>query len=200
MFIFVFTDNQLIDMAREGDPKAFCDLYDQSRESMYRYAFYKLGSREDAEDAVQDCVLDAWRQIRNLRSSEAFKTWIFRILSGCCNRKIKSLIREREKIEAAAQTQMTESANDTPVKPGTKRPDGAEEHDQISTLTESLDLSKALQTLSDQERDVVLLSVVGGFTSAEVGHMTGLTAGGVRSKLSRSLKKMRGCLEERSVQ
>ena len=195
IFIMIMTDNQLIDLAREGDPKAFCDLYDQSKDSLYRYALYKLGSREDAEDAVQDCVLDAWRQIRSLRSSEAFRTWIFRILSGCCNRRIKGLIREREKISAAVQTQTADSPIDKPLKPGTKRPEGSGEQDEIASLTDSMDLTQALQILSDQERDVVLLSVIGGFTSAEVGSMTGLTAGGVRSKLSRSLRKMRSCME-----
>ena len=196
MFILIMVDNQLVDLAREGDPKAFCDLYDQSKDSLYRFAFYKLGSHEDAEDAVQDCVMDAWRQIGNLRSSEAFSTWIFRILTGCCNRRIKTLIKDRDKVEAVVQMQITDAAVETSAKPGVKYADRGDDQDEIASLTDNIDLSEALGQLSDQEREVVLLSVVAGFTSAEVGDMTGLTAGGVRSKLSRSLSKMREFMEE----
>ena len=59
-------------------------------------------------------------------------------------------------------------------------------------------LEQAFSHLDEQSRDIVLLSVVGGFTSEEVGRMVGLRPGSVRSRLSRSLKKMRECLEDES--
>ena len=57
------------------------------------------------------------------------------------------------------------------------------------------ELAQALDILSSDEKEIVLLSVVGGFTSKEISKITGLTAGSVRSKLSRSLAKMRNYLE-----
>ena len=55
----------------------------------------------------------------------------------------------------------------------------------------SKELSEALDILSDDEREIVILSVVAGLSSKEISDLTGLTAGSVRSKLSRSLTKMR---------
>ncbi len=55
----------------------------------------------------------------------------------------------------------------------------------------SMELTEALSQLRDEERDVVLLSIIGGLSSNEIASLTGLAPGSVRSKLSRSLAKMR---------
>ena len=190
-------EERLIDLARGGDPKAFCDIYERVKDSMYRYALYRLDTREDAEDAVQECMLEAWRQIRTLRSNKAYRTWIFRILSGCCSRRIKGLIRDRDKTGAAVSAQAVETAGTVNLKPGVRRPASAtsDSLDPAETVTGNILLTQALEQLEPQARDVVLLSVVGGFTSDEISGMLGLSPGGVRSKLSRSLRRMRAFLE-----
>ena len=55
----------------------------------------------------------------------------------------------------------------------------------------SVELTEALSQLKEEERDIVLLSIIGGFSSTEIASLTGLAPGSVRSKLSRSLAKMR---------
>ena len=163
---------ELIQKAKAGDMDAFCRLYGLYRDRLYRYAFYRLGNSSDAEDAVSECVLSAWAQIGELRQPQAFPAWIFRILSGCCAKMIRQQIRRRE--EAAARPE-----------------DGPRmQHDMRLVLEE------ALQQLKEEDREIVLLSVIAGCTSAEIGQMTGLAAGSVRSRLSRSLKKMRDFMEE----
>ena len=170
------------------DQNAFCQLYDNCRQDMYRYAFYKLGHREEAEDAVQDAVLEAWRQLENLRSVGAFRGWIFKILAGCCNRRIRRIVREREKTEAAgAQLQTAVSKRDGQM---TLSAEAAGEQ-----TASRMALEQALARLEAEEREIVLLSVVAGLTSAEIAEQTGLQPGSVRSKLSRSLAKMRAELE-----
>ena len=171
------TDLQTVDLARAGSMQAFCEMYDRYKDQLYRYAVYRLGNREDAEDVVQDCILDAWRQIGKLKSSEAFHSWIFKILAGCCSKKIRGTISQREKIEALKQEP---------------------EEGPRTGFTDHLMLEQAFSQLDEQSRDIVLLSVVGGFTSEEVSRMVGLRPGSVRSRLSRSLKKMRECLEDES--
>lgn len=61
-------------------------------------------------------------------------------------------------------------------------------YDQTNEQTE---LKQALKVLNDEEREIVLLSVVAGFKSKEIARISGLTAGSVRSKLSRSLAKLK---------
>lgn len=161
--------------AAAGDRDAFCCLYGLYKDKMYRYAFYRLGNPDDAEDAVSDCVISAFEQIGRLKKADAFSYWIFRILYCSCNAQIKSQINR-------CQTDDIESLSD---KISTN----------IDTAVERTELQQALDILSDGEKEIVLLSVVSGFNSKEIARITDMTPGSVRSKLSRSLKKMRKFLE-----
>ena len=155
----------------------FCNKYGELKDSLYRYALYRLGNPDDAEDAVSDTVLAAWQSIDKLRDEEAFSAWVFSILRNTCSAKIKSLIKRREKLEKAG---IKEKLN--------------KESADLSGASLSLEIREALEILSDEERDIVLMSIVAGFTSKEISEITELTAGAVRSKLSRSLSKMRDFL------
>ena len=169
------------------DANAFCQLYENCRQDMYRYAYYKLGHPQEAEDAVQDAVLEAWRQLGNLRSVGAFRGWIFKILAACCKRRIRCIVREREKTEAAGTQLMTAvSRQDGQVIQG-----GGSAGEQAAS---HVALEKALNELTEEESEIVLLSVVAGLTSTEIAAQTDMQPGGVRSKLSRSLAKMRANL------
>ena len=163
-------NEKLINEAIAGSKEAFCSLYGEYKDRLYRYALYRLGDPTDAEDAVSDCVLAAWQSIGSLRSGKAFGSWIFRILSNCCASRIKELIGTRENLERIYNA----------------GPDNITVPPSLST-----ELAEALAQLSDDERDIVLLSIIGGLSSTEIASMTDLAPGSVRSKLSRSLAKMR---------
>jgi RNA polymerase sigma-70 factor (ECF subfamily) len=68
--------------------------------------------------------------------------------------------------------------------------------DPAQRIAEQTDLSRALEQLGDEEKNIVLISVIGGFTSREIADMTGLRPGSVRSKCSRSLAKLRDLLSD----
>ena len=65
-------DEKLINEAISGSKEAFCKLYGNYKDRLYRYALYRLGDPTEAEDAVSDCVLAAWQGIGSLRSGSAF--------------------------------------------------------------------------------------------------------------------------------
>lgn len=166
-------ERQLIGKARQGDADAFCQLYSSYKGRLYRYAFYRLGDASDAEDAVSECVLSAWRQIGSLRETDAFPAWIFQILSGCCGKLIKQQINRRLQVPSDEDRSL-----------------------QISEHTDNwLILQEALGQLPEEERNIVLLSAVGGLKSREIANFTGKTPGSIRSSLSRSLAKVRGYLK-----
>ena len=81
-------ESELIKNAQKGDKNAFCELYELYKNRLYRYAYYKLSSEEDAEDAVMDCILCAWQGIKQLKKAEAFSAWIFKILRSSCAKYI----------------------------------------------------------------------------------------------------------------
>lgn len=168
-------ESDLVKMAKGGDKEAFCRLYSLYKDRLYRYAYYRLGNYDDAQDAVSDCIVSAYEQIKNLRRAEAFSSWIFKILYAACSAYIKQQMRQRELDDI----------------------DTARKSSNLFTIMDEskTELAQALNILSNDEKEIVLLSVVCGFTSKEISKITGLTAGSVRSKLSRSLAKMRNYLE-----
>lgn len=169
--------NLLVKRACSGEAEAFGELYELYSKELYRYACYVLGSGQLAQDAVQDAVCAAFTQISSLRNEEAFKAWIFKILSNVCNRHISEKSRQR---------------NTVPFD------DGIEETLEApsETLGMELEMEEVLSSLADDERQIVLLSVLQGYKSSEISTILDCPAGTVRSKLSRALKRMRMELEE----
>ena len=162
-------EKALVTKAVTGDKEAFASLYMLYRDSLYRYAYYRLGNDADAEDAVSACIVQAYESIYSLRAEKAFKAWIFRILYRCCCAAV------REQSEAA-QREGEEALESLPS------PEG----DRISP-----ELMDAFDVLSPRDRDIVLLSVIAGYNSREIGSMLDMRPATVRSRLSRGLIRMR---------
>ena len=163
----------LVQRAVNGDKEAFASLYIRYKDSLYRYAYFKLGSDPDAQDAVSACITEAYRSIRSLRCEKTFQAWIFKILYRSCCAYVKLQSEQNARADIAELERI--SAED-------------------SRLT-SVELREALDSLEPTDRDIVLLSAVAGYSSGEIASITGMKAGTVRSRLSRSLKKLRAFLE-----
>ena len=164
-------DERLINEAIAGSREAFAELYGSYRDRLYRYALYRLGSPEDAEDAVGECVLAAWKSIGSLRSSKAFSSWIFRILSNCCASRIKEAIGSRGNVERV-------------IREGSFMPEGR-------SPSLAVELSEALAELSDQDREIVLLSVIAGMRGSGMAGQEGRHARRVSANTSRKLAQPR---------
>ena len=76
------------------DAKAFSKLYEQVYQDLYRYALCLMRDPHEAEDAVSAAVLSAYEHIHKLRKEEAFKSWIFTILSNICKKRLKQVAKE----------------------------------------------------------------------------------------------------------
>lgn len=173
--------NELVTLAQKGDADAFGELYGLYYKEMYRYACCVTGSAELAQDAVSDAVLSAFKQIGSLKKAEAFKGWLFRILCSACKRCYT------ENRQKTALVYLDDETN------------GENEPDETYDFDISIDLRKALDSLSNEEREIVTLSVIGNYKSHEISKITGYPASTVRSKLKRALKKMRDRLEDGNI-
>ena len=163
---------QDIERARNGDREAFGRLYEAVALDLYRMALYTLGDPQDAEDMVAETFLEAWKGIHNLRETDRFRQWMLRILSVRCKRRVARYIQEKGNIDI--DDYLEEGVPDT----GGPR---AEVRD-------------AMARLAPDERQIVLLSVLEGYTMREIAEMLGLPQGTVSSKLHRTLKKLRQML------
>lgn len=154
------------ELARKGDTAAFSRLYSLVYKDMYYVALYNLRSPDDAADAVSEAVVDAFETIGKLKNTEAFKAWIMKILFSKIKRRQKEYMKKETDIE-------DESIYKT-------------EFD-----FDSADLKDALDSLDEESRTILSLSVLGGYKSMEIAQISGLKASTVRSRLSRIKEQLR---------
>ena len=154
------------------DAKTFSRLYEQVYQDLYRYALCLMRNPHEAEDAVSAAVLSAYEHIHKLRKEEAFRSWIFTILSNVCKKKLKQANKERQ--------QQTEDFF----------PEGRIEESHEEDVGLAMDVRNAFFILSEEEQMIIGLSVFGGYNSTEIGKILNLKPGTVRIKRSRALEKM----------
>ena len=80
---------RLVEKAVQGDTESFSKLYGEIYKELYYYALANLQNSEDAADAVQDAVLDGFIGLSSLKKSEAFESWMFKILVAKIKQKQK---------------------------------------------------------------------------------------------------------------
>ena len=159
-----------VKLAVKGDTEAFAKLYELVYKELYRTALFGLRNSEDACDAVSETVLDAFSGIKNLKDENAFRKWIFRILASKIKRKQKEYINKRtEQLDEDMKGQSFDFG-----------------------YTE---LNHEIEKLEQEERLILSLAVISGYTSNEIAEMTGLKPSTVRSKLMRTKEKLKKRLE-----
>ena len=157
-----------IKKAKRGDVTAFAKLYEQIYADLYRFALYTLKNKTDAEDVVSETVTDAFASIKKLRKAEAFKGWIFRILSYKCKDKLREYLKKNEELPKDYQETVAEE-----------------------DVEESVVIRALFFTLSEEERLIISMHLFAGYTSKEIGKILGLNENTVRSKERRALEKLR---------
>lgn len=164
---------QLVKKAKRGDTEAFAVLYTDIYENMYRFALYTLRNTADAEDVVSEAVTEAFASIKKLRSEEAFKSWVFQILSNKCKDKL------REYAKKTIELDETVSQNC-----------------RIQGPEEGMIVRKLFFELADEERLIIGMHLFCGYKSREIAEILHMNENTVRSKESRGLKKMAGSMAE----
>jgi RNA polymerase sigma-70 factor (ECF subfamily) len=165
---------ELLAAARAGDQVCFERLIEPHIAVGYRLAAAMLSDAGQAEDAVQEATLRAWRSIGQLRSGAQTRGWFLTIVANRC----RSMRRARW--WSVIRMPETRSALPSP----------SEAADQ------SEDLSKALSRLSPEERAAVFLRFYEDMNSRQVGLALGITATAARSRIRRALQRLRVDLAE----
>lgn len=172
-------DINAVKQARLGDKESFAEVYRQIADDLYKVALYSLGNAHDAQDVVSETFIEAYKGIKNLRDDNSFKPWIMRILSIRCKRKIGQYISGRNQLDIDDFLDLSEEGNNVE-----------------ESSSNRIALLHALEMLSPQERQIVALAVVQGYTVRETAGILGAPQGTVSSKLHRTLKKLRAQLED----
>jgi len=83
------TDRQLIKAAIAGDAGAFAELVEPHRRLLNAHCYRMLGSLQDAEDAVQETFLRAWRNLSSFQARSSLRSWLYTIATNVCLRAIE---------------------------------------------------------------------------------------------------------------
>jgi RNA polymerase sigma-70 factor (TIGR02960 family) len=193
----------LISRARAGDEDAFQELSEPYRRELQVHCYRMLGSFQDAEDALQDTLLAAWKGLAGFEERASLRTWLYRIATTRCLNARRSASRRPAKewdvpaVEPPEPTRLGEVVwlepyPDTLLEGGLDVPPGPEaRYEQTEAI--SLAFVTALQVLPPRQLAVLVLRDVLGFHANEVAGMLDSTVESVNS----ALKRARATLQRR---
>ena len=186
----------LITRARAGDGEAFRELTEPYRRELQVHCYRMLGSFQDAEDALQDTLLAAWRGLEGFEGRASIRTWLYRIATNRCLNARRSASRRPAKEWDIAEYEppqptrlgeivwlepfpdaLLEGVMDVPLGPEAR-------YEQAESI--SLAFVTALQVLPPRQLAVLVLRDVLGFHANEVADMLDSTIDSVNSALKRA--------------
>jgi RNA polymerase sigma-70 factor (ECF subfamily) len=167
--------SELVERAQRGDHEAFDALASAAYHRLYAIARRILRDGYAAEDAVQDAMVKAWRDLRGLRDPEAFDAWLHRLLVNACNDQVRRTRRR-------------------PVEVPDLTIDRAAPQDDLARLADRDELERAFLDLSVEHRAVLVLSHYVGLSNAEVARILRVPPGTVASRLHYGARAMRAAI------
>ncbi|WP_433144730.1 sigma-70 family RNA polymerase sigma factor [Actinomadura nitritigenes] len=187
--------------ARAGDGEAFRALTEPHRRELQVHCYRMLGSFQDAEDALQDTLLDAWRGLGGFDGRSSIRTWLYRIATNRCLSTLRSAARRPAKawdipgVEPPEPTRLGEVVwlepfPDALLEGAPPVPLGPEARYE-RTESVSLAFVTALQALPPRQIAVLILRDVLGFHADEVAGMLDTTVDSVKSALKRARTGLR---------
>jgi RNA polymerase sigma-70 factor (TIGR02960 family) len=186
----------LITRARAGDGDAFRALTEPHRRELEVHCYRMLGSLHDAEDALQDTLLDAWQGLGGFEGRASIRTWLYRIATNRCLKALRSASRRPARewdiigVEPPEPTRLGEVVwlepyPDALLQGAITVPLGPEaRYEQTEAI--SLAFVTALQVLPARQRAVLILREVLGYHAAEVADMLDSTVESVNSDPKRA--------------
>jgi RNA polymerase sigma-70 factor, ECF subfamily len=201
----------LLDAARGGDEDAFRRLVEPHRGELQVHCYRMLGSVHDAEDALQDALLRAWRGLSGLADPSALRAWLYRICTNTC----LDLIGKRPKRVLPMDYAPATDGRDGPGEPVVESvwvepypdelldvEDGYAAPDARYEQREAVELAfiAALQHLPATQRAVLILREVLGYSAKETGELLDTSVQSVNSALQRARKAVEERLPDESQQ
>jgi RNA polymerase sigma-70 factor, ECF subfamily len=181
-------DEELVNLARSGDHKAFEELVERHKQKAYRIAFDFARDREEAKDLSQEAFLRAYTHLANFDGRSGFYTWFYRILVNVC------LDYKRRKKRSSAEE--FNEAIEHQVEPShmSKQPPAPDQ--QVLAGQLSRKVSAALEALPPKQRTAFILKNNQGLSIREIAAMMQTAEGTVKVHLHRAVTALRQSLAE----
>jgi RNA polymerase sigma-70 factor, ECF subfamily len=163
----------LVERARSGDHDAFSVLVRASVPRLLGAATLILRDQDRAQDAVQEALVQAWRNVRALRDLEAWDAWLYRLTVNACYRSAKTL--KRRSVVEMHVTLDREPVSDN----------------FVTTIADRDQMGRALGRLPVDQRAVMVLHFYLDLPLTEAADVLGIPVGTAKSRLHRGLQALR---------
>ncbi len=183
------TERRLIEAACGGDEAAFRELVAPHRGPLHARCQRILGSAHDAEDAMQDVMLRAWRALPTFEGRSSFRSWLYRIATNTC----LTALEKRPRRLLPLDHEVGGDVQEPPRLDGELNPIEADYEQQEAA---ALAFTVTLHHLPAKQRAALILRDVLGFPASEAASTLGTTVASVNSALQRA----RGIVLDRAEQ
>lgn len=178
----------LISKAKEGDKKAFEEIISLYEKKVFSTIYYMVKNENEVEDIAQEVFVKIYKNLKNFKEESSLYTWIYRITINVCIdelKKRKNVVYIDEKIETV-DGEMEMQLEDT-----AKGPEYLAEDEELKRK-----ITNCIKKLSVDQRTMIILRDIKGFTYMEIAEMTKINLGTVKSKINRARAALKQILEE----
>ena len=155
--------DKLVMKAKKGDKDSFSQLIYIYQNDLYRLAKSRLNEEQDVYDVIQETIISAYESIQKLHKPSSFKSWLFKILINKCNDVYKN------------------KTNDIELDENLKL---------VNNSSSSFELNEYLNILSNDEKTIIILHFIEGYSFKEISKILEINENTVRSKLHRAKAKI----------
>ena len=204
-------ERKLVDAAREGDERAFRRLVEPHLKELHAHCYRMLGSVHDADDALQEALLRAWRRLATFERRSPLRSWLYRITTNACLDVISRRPKRVLPIDHGPAAGSGDDLGDPLAESGWVEPyadeqlgleDGYAAPEARYDRRESVELAfiAALQHLPGNQRAALILRDVLGFSAREAAEALGTTVASVNGALRRGRKAVAHRLPDQTQQ
>ena len=185
-------EDDLIKRASEGDRDAFGEIVKLYERLVYNTVKAKIGNEEDALDISQDIFIKVWRYIAKYRGDCRFSTWIYRISQNAC---LDFLRHAKYVATEPMPTYIDKDGDEVTLEPRDSSESGSPEHSAVRNETVRA-VRSAIDRLTPEQREIVILRDIEGYSYESISEMLGIEIGTVKSRINRARLHLKELLSD----
>lgn len=174
---------ELVLKAMQDDDTAYSELISSIQNDLYRVAQARLNNHEDVNDALQQTVIYAYKNIKQLREPKYFKTWIIKILINECNKIYQQNYRKLNIFNRLLNKNVEQESP----------------YDDYTNINEKIDFENILNKLNYEERICIVLFYNSGYSALEIAYILHSSENTIRSRIARAKIKIKNMLDKGGV-
>lgn len=189
-------EKKLIKKSISGDVESFEILISRYQKMAYNVAYRIMGNEEDAKDMAQESFIKIFKYIKNFRMDSSFSTWMYRIVMNTCKDELR---KKKLKVISIDKTIDTgDGSMQMDIEDSSRTPEQLLESKETSE-----EVQNALLQISENNRIVVVLRDIKGFSYSEISEIIDVPVGTIKSRINRGRQELKEILirrRDRSLQ